>query len=517
MDNLWKKESSAKNASYIDIFADIDAIPVLSGHGLSKNDSISTRVREKGDQHFAETTKSNCWMDAMERYNESLRFAEIGSKSVSLAFANRAACFLHLKMFDKCLIDIEMAKQENYPKELLPNLEKLKSDCLKMMKQQKKVHLLERKLCYEANANFPCLADVVEIKRNDEFGRHAIAKCDIPAGKTILVEKSFLSTTLSGPLINCTTCQRTRMNFIACDHCTIALFCDDQCKEASLHKYDCNFVYYRDRANNSQLQIVAHSIFFGMEAFKDVDEMIRFVEETEQIKSEWTPDSIVDAKSKYRLFLTLAAFPDDNEKMVMVKKAKSLYGILITMPTVNRAFNTIQKRQFLKHLVTKHVLIKCQNAINATQNQCQRITTLGLIFPLFNHACSPNVLNFSIGDQQVCITLRPVKKGGQLFVSYITADATTRQRQTHLMKQFGFLCKCEKCKPKFAASNVENLLTDSLYLFLQRNRNVDLLNDIIRANIKKNCVDLLNKHGQIWNPELEFVVKMYTKSELSEH
>ena len=102
-------------------------------------------------------------------------------------------------------------------------------------------------------------------------------------------------------------------------------------------------------------------------------------------------------------------------------------------------------------------------------------------------------------------------------MTYSVADVPTRLRQIHLMKDFGFLCKCDKCEPKFKASAVEKLLADPMYLFLQRNRNVNLLNDITRANIKEKCVDLLNKHGQIWSPELEFVVNMYTKSELSEH
>lgn len=513
MERLWKKDLNAESEAFIGIFDDIETEPVSSGHGLSKNDLISTQLREKGNKKFQE----NQWIDAMEAYNKSLRFATIGSKSVSLVYANRAACFLHMKMFDKCLIDIELAKQTDYPIESLAKLDKREVDCLKMMKQEKQEVLLERKLSFQANKNFPCLADVVEVQRNEEFGRHVIAKCDIPAGKTILVEKSFLSSTLSGPLTGCATCQRTRMNFIACDHCTIAMFCDKNCKEAGFHSYDCNFIYDRDQANNGQLQMMAQTIYFGMEAFKNVDEMIQFIEETVQIKSNWTPDSIFDTKSKYRLFLTLAACPGENEKRSLVIKAKSLFGILISMPMVICRFDTTQKQQFLKHLVTHHVLIASQNAINATQNHCQRIATLGLVFPLFNHACAPNLLNFSIEDQQVCITMRPVKKGRQLFVSYVVADVSTRLRQIHLMNNFGFLCHCHKCEPKSDPLTAAKLTAEPAYVFLQNNRKADFMNDTIRANIKAHCIDLLNKHGQTWYPELEFVVDMYAKSEMYEN
>lgn len=516
MEKLWKKELSEESALYVDIFANIESESVSSAHGLSKNDLISTQLREKANQKFHE----NLWIDAMELYNKSLRFAPIGNENVSLVYANRAACFLHIKMYDKCLVDIELAKQTKHAIELSSKLVKCKADCLKMIKREKQETLLERKLSFQPNEYFPCLADVVEVQRSEEFGRHITATCDIPAGKTILVEKSFMSSTLSGPFTGCATCQRTRMNFIACDKCTIAMFCDNNCKEAALHKYDCNFIYDRDQGNNGQLKMMAHTIFYGMNGFENVDEMIQFVEETEQIKFNCIPDSIIDTKSKYRLFLTLATFPGENEKRPLVIKAKSLYGILMNLPSVNSVFDTTQKRQFLKHLVTKHVLITNQNAINATQNQCQRIATLGLVFPLFNHSCAPNLLNFSTGDQQVSITMRPVQKGEQLFVSYVVADVSTRLRQTHLMNNFGFRCKCEKCekyKLTSTALDVAKLLADPGFVFLKRNRNSNFMNDTTRANIKCKCIELLNKHGQTWYPELEFVIDMYVKTELYEH
>lgn len=513
MENLWKKES--KSGNYVDLFDDIELTPIANANGLRKHDLISTQLRHKGDQKFVE----NAWVDAMECYNKSLRFA-ISVENVSLTYANRAACFLHLKMFDKCLNDIEMSKSENCTsKGLLIKLEKCKAECLKTMKREHQEQFLERKLNYDCHANFPCLADVVEIQCNEQYGRHIVAKCEIPVGKVILVEKSFLSTTLSEKLTGCATCLKTRMNFIACESCTIAMFCDDKCRKSNVsHNYDCNFIYDRDTSYNGQLMMMAQTIFFGMEAFGGVfDEMKRFIEETEEIKVNYVPKSVVDMKSKYRLFLTLAAHTDEFEKKTLLSKAKTLYTILLKLTTVNGMFDTVAKQRFLMHLVTKHVVVTSRNAINATQNQCQRIATLGLIFPLFNHACAPNLLNFTTGDQQICITMRPVQTGEQLFVSYVVADVSTRQRQMHLMKNFGFLCACEKCDPKSKMTDVTNLQSDTGYLFIQRNRNRDLINQQNRQIIKTKCIDLLNKHGRSWFMELEFVLDMYIKCELYEH
>lgn len=39
------------------------------------------------------------------------------------------------------------------------------------------------------------MANVLKIQRNNEFGRHVVSKCDIPAGETVLIEDNFISLT----------------------------------------------------------------------------------------------------------------------------------------------------------------------------------------------------------------------------------------------------------------------------------------------------------------------------------
>lgn len=166
------------------------------------------------------------------------------------------------------------------------------------------------------------------------------------------------------------------------------------------------------------------------------------------------------------------------------------------------------------HLTVKHTLIVSKN-MATNKNQI----TLSLLFSLFNHACSPNLLNFSLFDQQICIVLRPIKKGQQLFVTYKcrSSDMSTANRRAQLMDCYLFLCKCDKCEPQFSASEIAKLKTDQTYKFLQRNRNQNLLVDKTRRNIKMKCIEFLNKFGHTWCPEIDFVLDMYTKSELYEH
>lgn len=100
MDLLWKKESNGP--AYVNIFAGFDKNPmekmmedlrIRTAVGLNKkSNELSTKYRQEGNAKF--TAKN--WRFAMKYYNLSLRFAEIGTENVGLAYANRSHCFLKL-------------------------------------------------------------------------------------------------------------------------------------------------------------------------------------------------------------------------------------------------------------------------------------------------------------------------------------------------------------------------------------------------------------------------------------
>lgn len=141
MDLLWKKESSG--VSYVDIFARIGENSVvqslqnlkltIAAAQNKKNNQLSTKYRLEGNAIFSNQN----WRRAMMFYNLSLRFAEIGTENVGLAYGNRSICFLKLEMFDKCVADIEMALLANYPKEKRSKLEERRAHCLKQMETKK--------------------------------------------------------------------------------------------------------------------------------------------------------------------------------------------------------------------------------------------------------------------------------------------------------------------------------------------------------------------------------------------
>lgn len=77
-----------------------------------------------------------------------LCFAENDTENVALAYGNRSACNFGLKMYGKCLTDIELAINANYPDRLKSKLEKRKAECLKLVHLDIPVEKFDVKLSY---------------------------------------------------------------------------------------------------------------------------------------------------------------------------------------------------------------------------------------------------------------------------------------------------------------------------------------------------------------------------------
>lgn len=225
MDNLWVKESSDASALCMPIFSEI-----ASSTNLKR---VSEKSNEIANSHRAtgiEMCKSNNLPSAIEEYTKSLCFAELGTASMGLAYANRARCYISTGKYKECLIDIELALNSNCPQKLLPILDQLKAICLEQQSQRQFVKQ-PLELSYPPIPSIPVMADVLDIQQNAEFGRHVVAKCDIPAGKTILIEPSFVEITTTATMSHCTVCQIVESNLMPCAYCTTAMFCSAECLE----------------------------------------------------------------------------------------------------------------------------------------------------------------------------------------------------------------------------------------------------------------------------------------------
>lgn len=539
MELLWQKESNDAGALYIDLFKDIsadfrDSVSVITKsknvHRIEKNNKLSEEYRDQGDIQFQERK----WFEAMNLYNASLCFAENGSENVSLAYANRSTCFLRLRQYEKCLADIELAKKARYPEHLMQKLNKRRADCLKLMKSDERGEEIVAKLSYKADENFPGMANVLKIEYNEEFGRYISAKCDIPgsinhffhlgtslnfriliipfvpAGKTVLLDESAVPPSHGMKYSCCAVCAKSSMNFIPCSECTNALFCNSGCVNVNqIHKMECQYNLFDAE---SDIEFFVRSIFLGWSSFENVNDFIKFVEETVDDKTKIVPDTLKDMKSKYRGFLQLFIFSTPEKTPKYLQNAYKMYTILLLLETVEKQFDTIDKKRFLMHLTLHHVCVMASNAYSSKGNK----TCVSIVQSYFNHACAANLLSTDDGKYAICTTVRPVRAGQQLFTTYFGELFCTKPVefcQKYLLQTYGFQCKCERCKPNPSLLKPLNLASDPTFKFVAKEMRAQPSHELGKKKLlalQKKCLDLLNRvSDKHWSNELAFIMQCY--------
>lgn len=509
---LWKRESDKPNALFIDIFgmggcerSDVEMLEdVYARFGLdTKCAHMATAYKDKGNVKFRE----NNMIGAIYSYNQSLCYAPIGSKEKSLAFANRATCYLRVEKYKRCLADIELAIKSGYPKESLPKLEKRRVDCLKLMKEADgNEDPTPPQLEFDADKNFPAMANVLKIVYNEKFGRHVIATSDIGTGKLVLLDTSYVQQIRSNEFYNCNNCLQRWTNLIPCDHCTTAMFCDEECmKKDAFHKSECQEMHLDD---NALTQYFARSILRAIEVFPNVDNFMNFVLDAVTGDLTEIPPSLIDEKSKYRAFLKhRVSMPPEKNKRHHLDKTHELYRNLLRRKVIKEKFQTKAQQRFLMHLAIHHYFTTAYGSI-ATSMEISYIA-LSLMSMYFNHSCAPNMFIFHDANQAVGVTARPIKKGQQIFIPYLGKNEfqeTARQRAFH-----NFTCECERCDPTKVVSR-SNYFTNPLYRYLQHLLKVKDGKPDSQKNfvLRTVLIELLDKYGRDgWNENLDILVRHF--------
>lgn len=525
-DKLWTKESNEKDALYVDIFSNASDLEFCAQNydeiqrrfgvtKLDKIDRISLAHRRNGNSLFAESK----WVAAIEQYNDSLRFAKNGSPNISLALANRSACFLHLKMYDECLIDIESAKQSDYPENLMWKLEQRQSDCLKNAEEMVPESLddIGRKLSYNADEKFPYMANVLEIKIDDGGNFFTVAKEDIGVGQTIAIEPSFTSFLYMHHGHKCNICLKERSNLRPCKNCTMAMFCSDDCERHYLHDLECNLKFCDKTQTNGQILEGVRLIFSIINQFANVTELIDFVEDVMNSPIE-IPASLTDFQSKYRVFLKHSINPEFAKSDNCLLISYCTYTFIMTVPKINEWFPSSSQRRFLAHLIGQHVRILEKNSMrtNYLNEDTSMLSNMALMCNFFGHSCAPNVLQCECDGNASFVTIRSVKKGDQLQISYVDPRWSKTKREDGLQKRFQIKCNCIRCIETATPTSDQRkqINSDSNYKAIVDYDTKKLYVSGAEESLKiiKNCIALLEKYKDIlWCVEIEKMLDVFIK------
>lgn len=160
-----------------------------------KSNFFAVIYRETGNRHFQKRE----YFESLMQYNRSLCCA-IGNEAISMAYANRSAVYMKLNHFNLCLENIQLARDNNYPREKMEKLDKREKECKELMKK-------------------------LEL-RKDKKGVHVITTRDLSTGDILAIEEpTFAMLYHRSRLHRCNFCIKdSLMNMIPCTGCAMGKF-----------------------------------------------------------------------------------------------------------------------------------------------------------------------------------------------------------------------------------------------------------------------------------------------------
>lgn len=474
---LWEKEID-NNGVYVNLLRNIEFPSKSFYMHRRKNNAISVQLRLVGNSKYVQGD----FEGALIKYNESACMAEKNSEHLGLAYANRSQCFLKLELYERCLIDIDIAKESDYPVHLIPKLDSRKEECLR----------LQSRTIEKANVELKEMIGPFQIETDNKFGRLARATRDIAIGETILTEKTYIRTVNSDENNDCTNCGAKLMNFIPCENCADAMFCSAACTENNFHKSECDMMIGTTE-NKEYLGFIIRSIVIGINNFTNIIDLMEFVENTRSggATLSFDPQSSI---SKYHFFLKLMMLPSPFRVSGLLKDAYFVFHAIISSSQYKDKFGTTTEKRFLMHLIIHHGIVLRMNAFEYEDDQ-EEVHELCLQTSLFNHSCLPNIAKLSKRNLSVCKSILRINKGDQLFITYLHDDPfhmTEKQRNDHLEKKFEFRCKCKLCTDgTYPAVGLDN---DQCFKYV-----TSIAKEVDRVDInivKEKCIEFLSNYSQ---------------------
>lgn len=157
---------------------------------------------------------------ALILYNKALCNAL--PQELTFIYENRSAVYFQAQLFDECLENINLARRNSSSNEITQELDLREKKCRELIEQSQPDAKFSPwnyfKLTYPANDKIPFIANNLELRENEKFGRHIITMSDLKAGDIIAVEETaFKLIAADSCFSRCYACWKpNNLNLIPC-------------------------------------------------------------------------------------------------------------------------------------------------------------------------------------------------------------------------------------------------------------------------------------------------------------
>lgn len=344
---------------------------------------------------------------------------------MALAYGNRSAVFFELNKYEESLLNIQWAKECDYPTDKIDKLNEREEKCKQILSSKPKDPADDPmeffKLSYPPNPKIPFLIDGIELRKTEKYGRGLYAKQDLKAGDVIAWEEmSFKRVFCSGQYNRCCYCLKCNMmNLIPCSKTASLMFCSIECRDKTYKIYgdeiDSMVVYGDMQLNSDRILIDFEQAFGGRKQF------LKFLNENDIQKIrksvfdfDWNEEEMIE---KFRIISLLS---------LEIPKGIPALLFTFTSPTFKVAKGSEEYLSLIGHVsqvITSNSTTIVYEHFQVSKQMCPQaihdgITVL-IISGLINHSCMNNVDRVIMDNKVFYYAAKPIKKGEQLFASYL--------------------------------------------------------------------------------------------------
>nr|XP_029723933.1 uncharacterized protein LOC115264401 [Aedes albopictus] len=390
----------------------------------------AAKLREEGNELYGKKH----YMEALSKYNESIRWACGGSEDLGIGFANRSAVFYDLQEYEFALENIRLARQNNYPARLSPKLAARELNCCR---NRMKIEAVERRYVLQAvkagmkvamNSSIPCLAKGVGTGKFPRYGRGMKAEQDFKVGDVILRESSaVVAIDVRQKFQACYHCaSHNNSSLIPCPRCVSVMYCNEECLTIGwkeFHRFECGIKGRLSIVPFGTYSVGPTLFFYGLTQFHDsVDDMMNYCKENDRKGNDPLSLDYTSPLNIFKRFHTAKVEPLSSHVKTTIRLITAIiYDIYLEHPLVRSLFVGENKRNFLLQAMYDCMTVAARMTIGVTDRS---ITELYSVASLCNHSCDPNAYAVHSSGQIKIIAVRPIKK--------VTLD---------------FCCVCPVCSP----------------------------------------------------------------------
>lgn len=325
------------------------------------------------------------------------------------------------------------------------------------------------KLSYPCNPKIPFIANCLELKSSEKFGRYVVTNKNLKAGQIIAIEDPFSKCLLKDACYKycCNCLDDNCLNLFPCTGCTQAMFCSEKCHGEGMkkfHRFECCIGATLNKLCTKIMRIATHTFFEALSIFKhDILSLMNFLGESGGLETTVFDYDLSNEKMKKTRLLnaidSLATNEGARSNADLFQRSgivAILTHLFLTYTQLKGILPTTESQDFFRQFIFKQTQIAAINyhgifdgIMTKTQSMfCPQYASGSFAFcSLLNHSCAPNIVRVSHRCKNYLMVNRPIKGGEQLFDNYGFHHCleNLKTRNNSLNSQYMFKCSCEGC------------------------------------------------------------------------